>query len=948
VREKIFQAFTAFILRRSAWIIAATVALVIGLSLFIFCLRFENDMTWWVDKDSEIGRMPHYINERFGNSTPLLVAVDFQDAFTYANLNRLKAFSDELEKLPSLEETVSMANVDDVASTPEGVKVDRLIHYPIPDDPAFLAALKDRVLSKTSFAGKIVSADGKIALVVAKPRFELKADMVALQVKAIAQKVFDGGSAKLYFSGSPFLMNSIAGIVINDFIYLIPLVTVLVLGVLYLSFRTMRGVLLPLVTVLFSTALAMGVMSIFGEALNVMSSAVPVILIAVGSAYGIHVVSSYYEHSMLVRDRREIVTRVLRSVGVPVLMAGLTTIVGFLSNVTADVKIVKTFGLYTAIGVAFAMVIALTFIPSVLLHLPIGRSRRIEKEIGDLSGIRVGGFTRRFSALFNRRPRLVIACFAVSTLVLFCFSVRITSKVDILGYFSEDSEPRTASRFINRNFGGFNPLDVYVKGDIEDPDVLRYSLMLEERIKSYGNLSKPSGIADVICELNDAMTGLPTIPETKREIQNLWFFVDGRQSIRDMVTDDRREALLSVLLPSLDNTFVNGLFAHLTSFIDRYGGSISTVRNEPGNPYVGELERVMIRNLLEEQSVNADDSSVREKVAALQDALKSYAPGLPKAQIVGYATGDEAEVPLTRAEADVLVRRLQDMKQVTQEGVREAVSAAVPGSDGYGTEEKDAFARSVFLLIRDARDRNAMKMLVSKLIELTPRLKDARASSIAYALAPLLWKTIPVPMDAKGARARTVAVNDVELTGAAYLTERIRRSIFANQVTSLILALLAVFMLNLFNFRSLARAVISMSAIAFTIMMNFGIMGIFNIPLDFVTAIIGGAAIGTGIDYTIHFMTRYAREFGRPGADARAAYQNTLSTTGKAIVFNALSVGLGYAVLLFSNVVPLRTAGILLAITMFTSSVGAMTLLPAILIAAKAFAEKGKVGVKKA
>jgi predicted RND superfamily exporter protein len=679
VRERVFNALASFILRGSWWIIAVTIALVIGLSLFIVNLRFENDMTRWVDKSSQIGRMPHYVNERFGNSTPLLVAVRFQDAFTYENLNRLKAFSEELEKLSSLQETVSLANVEDVSSTPEGVKVERLIPYPIPDDPVFLSRLKRRVLSKTSFAGRIVSSDGRTALVVARPRFELKADMVAVQVKAVAEKIFSGGRAELYFSGNPFLMNSIAGIVIKDFVYLIPLVTALVLGLLYLSFRTVRGVLLPLLTVIFSTALAMGVMSILGEALNVMSSAVPVILIAVGSAYGIHVLSSYYEHSGQVRDRREIVTRAVKSVGAPVIMAGLTTIVGFLSNVTSDVKIVKTFGLYTALGVGFAMIIALTFVPAVLLHLPAARGRGIKAR----SGAGTGALLRRFSAAFNRRPVLVIACFAVCTLVLFSFGVRITSKVDILGYFGRDSEPRTASRFISRDFGGFNPLDVYVRADVEDPDVLRYCLMMEETIKSYGNLSRPSGIPDVVCELNDAMTGLPTIPETKREVQNLWFFVDGRQSVRDMVTDDKKETLLSVLLPSLDNEFVNGLFEDLDSFIRRYGGSVSTVENEPGNPYVGELERVMIKNLLAEQSVSADDASVRAKVAALQDALSGYSPELPKARLAAYATGDESEIPLSRAEADALIRRLEGMGSVTREGVQEAVSAVVPVPGGY-------------------------------------------------------------------------------------------------------------------------------------------------------------------------------------------------------------------------------------------------------------------------
>jgi predicted RND superfamily exporter protein len=172
------------------------------------------------------------------------------------------------------------------------------------------------------------------------------------------------------------------------------------------------------------------------------------------------------------------------------------------------------------------------------------------------------------------------------------------------------------------------------------------------------------------------------------------------------------------------------------------------------------------------------------------------------------------------------------------------------------------------------------------------------------------------------------------MTGTAKLVEDIRRNTFSNQMTSILIAIVAVFLLNALTFRSFWEGLVSLAAIVFTIIVNFGVMGVAGIPLDFVTAIIAGVAIGTGIDYTIHFISRFTREL-ESGKSQRDAIAGTLAGTGKAILFNALSVALGFAVLLFSNVVPLRSAGILLASTMATSSLAALSLMPALLAATR-------------
>lgn len=112
-------------------------------------------------------------------------------------------------------------------------------------------------------------------------------------------------------------------------------------------------------------------------------------------------------------------------------------------------------------------------------------------------------------------------------------------------------------------------------------------------------------------------------------------------------------------------------------------------------------------------------------------------------------------------------------------------------------------------------------------------------------------------------------------------------------------------------------------------------MSYLGIPLDTATMMIASIAIGIGIDYTIHFTSRFKGEFAKQ-ADRRAALKKTLETTGVAIVVNALSVMMGFLVLMMSSLVPLQRFGWLTALTMFTSALGSITVLPALILLTKA------------
>ncbi|MBN1523424.1 MAG: MMPL family transporter [Spirochaetales bacterium] len=949
----IAEKLAGFIIKFRIPIIIGTILLVIGFAFFIQFLNFENDMTLWVDKNSEIGRMPHYINETFGNSTPLLIAVKMEDLFTYDNLSRLQKLAADLKKIEQVEEVLSLTTVDDIVPTEYGLKIEKLIPDRLPDGSLALESLRSKILANKNYKGRLVSPDGTVAMIIIKTRFGSQADKVATVVRTVAESVFHGTTAELYFSGNPFLLNSISRIVFADFVFLIPLVTLIVLGVLFLSFKSMRGVLLPLLAVLFSTTMMMGIMSLLNVPLNMMSSAVPVILIAVGSAYGIHVINNYNEQITRLKDKSKIIAGVIKDVGLPVVMAGLTTMAGFLSNITAEVSIVKTFGIFTAVGVALSVLIALFFIPSILYTLKIKPPKKLQNKKKTSTG-KSSGIFDKLSATVIKRKIPVLAGFGVIVLVCGFFAAFITAKVDILGYFSKDSEPQTASRFVTKHFGGFNPLNIYIKADAADPDVLKTLVFLEEYLKAFGELPAPSSAAGIVTELNNAMTGFYTIPETKAEVENLLFFVDGQETISSMMTKEKNETLVSVLVPSIDNIYLQSLFDYIELFLDKFRKGIIMEENNPRHPALLQAEHMLIGNLLSEEHIQKNDVEIAETIAALSEVFANAAPKTDISAVYRYAVSDEAEIIMEDEEARILTGRIAAMKTHTFPGLIHAVKASFLYPADVTDDEIEWFAKSLLQRLQESGEKNRLALLVRTLEEKIPELKQTSVSAKAYTLAPFLWKTIPVNMvvsepQRAGVPAATGFSNDnsirntpvetMEISGTARLIEDMRKSIFFNQIISILIALAAVFILNTLTFKSVKEGMVSLAAIITTIMVNFGIMGIFNIPLDFVTAIIAGVAIGTGIDYTIHFISRFSSEMKKT-RDVVGAYKTTLVTAGKGIIFNAAAVALGFAVLLGSNIIPLRTVGILLAATMVTSSISALTLMPALLLVIHIFEKK--------
>jgi len=186
---------------------------------------------------------------------------------------------------------------------------------------------------------------------------------------------------------------------------------------------------------------------------------------------------------------------------------------------------------------------------------------------------------------------------------------------------------------------------------------------------------------------------------------------------------------------------------------------------------------------------------------------------------------------------------------------------------------------------------------------------------------------------------------DITLGGYAYIMLQFSDKILTGQINSLIFAILVVLALLTIIFRSFKGGLISTIPIIASVIFLLGFMGITGISLNPATALLSSIMIGVGVDYTIHFLWRYKSELVL--SNHREAAIKTLTTTGRGIVYNAMSVLVGFSVLVFSGFTTIRFFGYLVLISISVCLISALFVIPSILLVFKPSFVEYKSHVKK-
>lgn len=319
-------------------------------------IPIETDLKKWLPEGHPEVEFYDEMRDLFGFTSRVVIAVASDEPGGIYNTQVLQLVTELTEGIRGQEgvldeDIISLATQDNIIGTEEGLEVVPFMEE-VPSTPEALAALRSAVHANDMYYGTLVSKDDRATLILAE--YADGVDKVALyrQVRSLIEAQRSRyPEERIYYAGRPILEGAMQQEVLEDMRVMLPIVIVSVLVLLALTLRTIRGVVLPFATVIISTIWTLGTMALIHSPLYSMSTMVPVILTAIGCAYGIHIISRYYDavKSDDTRPRREIVLETMMEMWSPVVMTALTTVVGFLSMTVSQSLPPRSVGVFTLV-----------------------------------------------------------------------------------------------------------------------------------------------------------------------------------------------------------------------------------------------------------------------------------------------------------------------------------------------------------------------------------------------------------------------------------------------------------------------------------------------------------------------------------------------------------------------------------------------------------------------
>ncbi|HAN76297.1 MAG TPA: hypothetical protein DCQ31_00265, partial [Bacteroidales bacterium] len=450
-----------------------------------------------------------------------------------------------------------------IKSDSAGIEIGSLIdEYALPQTDAELADLKLKIDQNSMYKGSIVSEDGTATMIMFTMQSGVNNEEVMKNVKTTVNAM--NLPERINYGGMPMMLLEISDLIIKDIVWLVPIISVVLIVILFLSFHSLLGTVLPLLAVAIAGIWTFGIMALLNYDVTMVGGVIPVVLFAVGSAYAIHVVNHIKEITSA--DFKKSVIESIAYLFLPVFLSSLTTVFGFLSFIFGSyLGMIQDFGLFAAVGTFFSFVLAMTLLPAIQSYFP-NKATSIQKTENQSSVISTF-ILKPLNTLLFKHPKYIFAIW-ISILVFgLASSTLLVRNTNVSGYFKEDNAARISENILQTKFGGSSPVYVVFEGDMQSPEVLSQMRAMEVFLKQNPYISSTNSIAGLIEELNDAMGEGKKIPDDRAKIEQLWFLLDGQDALQQLVADDLQEGVIQARFASVKSRDTDKLIADVSNYI---------------------------------------------------------------------------------------------------------------------------------------------------------------------------------------------------------------------------------------------------------------------------------------------------------------------------------------------------------------------------------------------
>lgn len=537
--------------------------------------------------------------DQFGRDDLLVLAIHSKNVFTIPYLTKLKKLHDQLEaQVPHLNDITSIVNARDTRGVGDTLLVDDLLRH-FPEDEQGLAELKERVMANSVYQNQLVSADGTFSTILIEsdtyssvgmdgddllsgfddvqiPVDELgagkatphafltdqeNAQMVA-KAKAIAQS-FNSLDFEIFMAGSPVVTHTVKQLMMKDMKKFLRL-AVFTIGIcLFIMFRRISGVLLPLVIVALTLLTTLGLMAKFGIQFKVPTIILPSFLLAVGVGASVHVLSLVYQRIRKNDTKEEALIYALGHSGLAIVMTSLTTAAGLASFATAKVAPIADLGLFSSVGVVLSLLYTLVLLPALLAIIPLKQKKGAQDTVGQTLFDRSLDWVAHIT---TTHPK-IIATVSLCIVIIFAAGIpKLHFSHNLLSWLPEKLPVRVATEVIDKNLRGSVALEIVLdtgsENGLYDQKVLQAMDKLGTTLESFKKrdlyIGKVISVTTIVKEIHKALNEnrpeMYTIPGNEALIPQefLLFENSGSDDLQDFVDSRFRKARVTIKVPWRD------------------------------------------------------------------------------------------------------------------------------------------------------------------------------------------------------------------------------------------------------------------------------------------------------------------------------------------------------------------------------------------------------------
>ncbi len=838
------------------------------------------------------------------------IEVRFGSVFDPEVIDLVDRITRELEAHPGVERVVSLTNLDYIRGSEFGLEV-----VPVLEDtsPQGLEDFRKRIADwKDVYVGTCISRDETFTVIIVQPDEGSNDERSEEIYRVMEQLVQANVSPDLNFvlAGLPIIKSEINRSVLSDIFWLIPIAALIILAILWGAFRRWEGVVFPLLCLLMAMLWCLGLIGLLGITFTMATLLVPVLLLVVGSAYGIHLLSHFFHEVTQQKGFLDIsavnwiIQRNQQQIVRPILLAGMTTAGGFLALLSSPLGPFRMFGLLSAVGIGFSLLASLVGIP-VFLRMRYRKGIDADQfHLTDRNGARRTTLPifSLFEQIIARKKWLVISVSLGVLAAAVLLVPQVTVGTDMIKFFHKNSPIAADTEVFNTHRIGSNTVSILIeapeKGAVLDP----------------GFLADVEKFADYLTSRTDTVMNIQSIVPHIKRINQLMHVdadidagadadvgadadagADGGLGFADIFSD-----FSPVSDPGLDSDPDFGFGTESGFDTESVSGTESVSYAESGSSTLNKQRDYS------EGTSDPDDTSDPASATSVEAADRAAA-----LLREGYLQAGLNPAVDEVIEAVLRIRNTAgaDYYEIPQDPEKYGLENA--------NELKNLLAQYLVIYSGNLGD------LINDSLEPDKTVITLQVGNDSYTEQAQLQHMISDFWDFHIPEGWSYRVG-----GGSTLAYVLSALVTRSQYVSLIGALIIVWILISLMFKSPTAGLFAMVPVLFALAGIFICMVLFNFQLDIITSLLASLAIGIGADYGIHLLDAYRRH-RHEGKDI--VVHRVFQSTGKAIYINAVSVALGFMGLVISRFTPIKQMGILFAVAMLSAGLASLIVLPLIL-----------------